>query len=141
MPEAADYLAGFGLVLGSRHGDWRITYVHAEHIQLKRWWIYEYPVTVTFEYIGIGTPNFTELNAWFPQFVHQERIMHTEAGNPWLCTLGNITSTTTDKTVTFTGRGEADRISERPRGQRDPSKRYAVDYPSADALLKDYIPH
>lgn len=139
MPEAAEYLAGYGLTQGSKHGNWQISYVYADHIQVKRWWIYEYPVTVVFTYIGTGTPNYDSLLTWFPKFIQQDRIMYTEAGNPWLCTLSQLSSTISGSNVTFKCHGSGYRVAKEPKATgREPGKYYAIDYPTADDLINQY---
>jgi hypothetical protein len=138
MPQPDEFLTGYGLTQGIVHADWKITTSHADHIQVKRWWIYEYPVTITFTYIGTKTPNTDTLISWFPKYIQQDRIMYTDAGNAWLCSLQVTNITRTATTVTFTCHGIGERISKEPKGHRDPDKRYAIDYPQAADLMAQY---
>ena len=55
MPEAAEFLNGFGLVRGAQFGGYILDNAISTHESVKRYQEYRYNITLTFRRLGSGT--------------------------------------------------------------------------------------
>lgn len=54
MPDAAQFLAGFGLIQGTRLGDFVLYSATSTHESIKRYQEYKYSITLSFNNTGSG---------------------------------------------------------------------------------------
>ena len=115
MPNAQEFLNGFGLVPGTMFADYQLVTATATHQTIKRYQEYEYHITLVF--MG-HAPNMndTHYRKLFDVVMATTTQQHTIYGvrNPYRCTIenptyGSITGTPSGP-ITFTVVGHSYRI-------------------------------
>lgn len=84
MPDAADFLAGFGLIKGARIDGYVLESAHSTHITISRYQEYRYDITLVFQNLGHGT--YDELYNTLIPFISGERIIYG-IRNPYRCVI------------------------------------------------------
>ena len=111
MPDARDFLAGFGLTRGINLAGYRLDQASSTHTSIKRYHEYEYNITLEFTNLGAGIYNnlFFELMS----LISGERIIYG-IRNPYRCIIdppqyGNVEQDQ-NGTVTFYLTGHSYRV-------------------------------
>jgi len=100
MPKLDRFLSAFGIYKGRIFDNYELTDVVGSHDTITTYREYKYPITLTFTQF-LGTPSPDKLLNDLKNLVKGERIVYTRYGNPYKCTFGNpsITSSTNGKVV------------------------------------------
>ena len=86
MPNPANFLKGFNLYQGLVIAGFTLIDVQIQHVVIKAYNEYKYPITMTFR--GTSTPS-SVLTA-FDRIAAGGRVVYTSYGNPYDCTLGDF---------------------------------------------------
>jgi len=111
MPDASEFLAGFGLIQGTQFDGYILASATSTHESIKRYQEYKYSITLTFKNLGNGTYNNLYLALY--QNISQEHIIYG-IRNPYRCIIdvpqsGNIFEED-DGTITFHLTGHSYRV-------------------------------
>jgi hypothetical protein len=111
MPEAAEFLAGFGLIPGTQFDGYVLSSATSTHESIKRYQEYLYSITLIFKNSGSGTYNDLYLAVY--RQISQEHIIYG-IRNPYRCVIdvpqyGNILEQQ-DGTITFHLTGHSYRV-------------------------------
>ena len=99
MPEAADFLAGFGLIQGTEIAGYRLDHVDSTHVAIKRYQEYRYDITL--EFTNLGSGNYNGLVSGVRSLISGERIIYG-IRNPYRCVIdSNMDIQNMNKTVGF----------------------------------------
>ena len=111
MPEAAEFLAGFGFVKGTRFAGYILVNAMASHESISRYQEYKYHLTLVFQKAGLS--DYISLYNAVANNFSQEHIIYG-IRNPYRCIIdhpvhGDITEDD-DGTVTFKLTGHSYRV-------------------------------
>lgn len=92
MPEAADFLTGFGLTRGAQINGYILQSAASTHESITRYQEYRYSITLTFQNLGNGTYNDLYFRVY--EIISQEHVIYG-IRNPYRCIIdvpqyGNI---------------------------------------------------
>lgn len=82
MPDAADFLDGFGLIEGTEMAGYRLTRASSSHETIRRYQEYRYDITLVFTNLGQGV--YENLYGEVLSLISQERIIYG-IRNPYRC--------------------------------------------------------
>ena len=82
MPEAAEFLEGFGLVSGKQLAGYVLTHATSTHESIKRYQEYRYKITLTFQNRGTGV--YENLYYALHAYISLEHIIYG-IKNPYRC--------------------------------------------------------
>ena len=107
MPDAAQFLSGFGFTRGSQFGGYILTNATSTHESIKRYQEYKYEITLTFTNQGVG--NYNNLFHLVMEKISQQPIIYG-IRNPYRCIIespqyGDILED--DRTITFNLHGHS----------------------------------
>jgi hypothetical protein len=113
MPNPEAFLHGFKIKKSMIIADYRLDEISIEHVTIKRYKQYEYPIEMTFTYIGENSPNPDLLLADLKDLTSEDIVIYTSYGNPYECSFGNpsIISEGNDQ-ITISSEGHSYRIYE-----------------------------
>lgn len=105
MPEAAEFLSGFGLTYGAEFDGYTLVNVTSTHQSIKRYREYKYDITLIFTNNGSGT--YENLFQAVMATTTQEHIIYG-IRNPYRCIIdipvqGDITGDNNEVTFHLTG--------------------------------------
>lgn len=87
MPNASDFLAGFGLTRRTEIGGYILNEVHSTHVSIKRYQEYRYDITLTF--INMGSGIYEKLLSGLRSLISGEHIIYG-IRNPYRCVIDPI---------------------------------------------------
>jgi len=87
MPDAADFLAGFGLIRGTEIAGYRLDQASSTHVTVKRYQEYSYDITLVFTNSGHGVYN--NLFTGVMSLIQGERVIYG-IRNPYSCVIDPI---------------------------------------------------
>lgn len=94
MPHAAEYLSGYGFVVGNTWGQWYITNVSAGHKVVKLFNEYAYPTILQLTYPqNITEKERTQALQMVTAVLAHPRIIRSDSGRPYECTATNVRET------------------------------------------------
>ncbi len=113
MPSATRFRKGFGLPdIGEKISGWVVESSEIEHIPIKRYRKYRYPIHYEFE----GSGDISTLKSLFNQ---SSRIIYTRYGNPYRCSISLKDIRREDGKVVVEAEGYCERIFRNsPRAER-----------------------
>lgn len=110
MPKVGKYLSGFGLQEGSYLDGYFLAKISAEHVSVRRYREYQYPVTMTWQ-VYDQTANYSNLFRDLSIYLSGDRTIYTSYGNPYQCNFGQLSlNKITPSEVVITARGTCQRI-------------------------------
>ena len=85
MPVAADFLNGFGFIVGRKFDGFELTQAVSTHESVKRYQEYRYAIELTFAVRGATAKHFDLLKALLPTIQEQHIIYGIR--NPYRCVI------------------------------------------------------
>ena len=109
MPGLSLFLSGFGLQNGLVVNKWKLITAQGSHITVKRYHLYNYPLTLTFRWQGTGSPDYQGL---VDQLDVQltPRIINSEYGNPYNCQIDDILGYPDGNIIIIKAKGTSTRV-------------------------------
>jgi hypothetical protein len=87
MPDAAEFLKGFGFIEGKQISGYKILLARSSHQSIKRYQEYYYDITIKFKDMGNG--NYNNLYSTMLNITSQEHIIYG-IKNPYRCIIDNL---------------------------------------------------
>ena len=110
MPQPYKYLDGFGLEKGSYANGYYLSNISIDHVTIKRYNQYQYPITLTWE-IYDETSDHEKLSNTLITYLQGDRIIYSEYGNPYRCNFGELKIDKKDKNkIIMSSTGTCQRI-------------------------------
>lgn len=82
MPDALEFLTGFGLIQGSQFDGYILSYAHSTHETVKRYQEYRYNITLKFSNLGLGM--YEDLFQIVNHIISKQHIIYG-VRNPYRC--------------------------------------------------------
>lgn len=107
MPNAKQFLKGFGLQKGLEIAEYTLKDIQIQHIEVVRYHQYLYPISLTFE----GNGNSDQLVGELRKMTSDSKIIYTSYGNPYSCNIrGWYIKSKSGNQVVIATEGDATRI-------------------------------
>ena len=90
MPKPGLFLQGFNVNTNLNIANYKLTHIDIGHDTISRFHKYQYPMKLTFQYIGNGKADINNLITNFQNYVNGNKIINSEYGNPYQCNFGHI---------------------------------------------------
>jgi len=117
MPAAAEFARGFGLQKRalSKSAGYRVSDISIQHHQVEQYLKYTYPIRITFA--CEEKCDMRQLAKAVGELTAGERIIYSQYGNPYVCTISNgaVASGDDGTTLVYTAEGLGIRSYEIPK--------------------------
>lgn len=90
MPSPPDYLKGFDIHKGMKIDGYVLIKIHIEHIELKKYRRYAYPVELVFALTDENKGDVEKFEKDLRSHVSGKRRILSKYGNPYSCTFGEM---------------------------------------------------